>query len=295
MIKITTLTLSLLLLAALWTSCQQTHTKSSAKTERIVSLSPHLTETLYALGQQNKIVAVSDFCDYPEEASSKEKIGGLLNPNLEKMIYLQPDLIVGTPAHKELAAQLQGYHIRSLLLPNDRLADIFRTIDTLGVVLNCRGRADSLQRLIRDSLNFYQHKAREELTFHPAAMLVIGREAPLLKNITAAGGNTFLSEMWTLLGGTNSFAALPAKYAQINTEAIQQKNPDCIIEFKFKARWNVQKQKDNLRQWLALDNLKAARLGHVFVLNGNYTLIPGPRIYLLARDFLQIMQRLDKK
>jgi len=293
--KITALALTLLLLAGLGSACRKAPEANGAKAERVISLSPHITEILYALGQQDKLVAVSDFCNYPREAQKKEKIGGLLNPNLEKMVYLQPDLIIGTPAHKELARQLQSYRIRSLLLANDRLSDIFSTIDTLGVVLDCRSRADSLHRLISDSLNYYRRAGRNSVSFRPCAMLVIGREAPLLKNITVAGGHTFLSEIWELLGGKNCFTDLPAKYTQINAEAIQQKNPDCIIEFKFNKPWNAQKQKDNLRQWQALDHLKTAKDGNVFVVTGNYSLIPGPRVYLLARDFLKIMKRLNKK
>ncbi len=284
----------LILAAGLLIGCQSDQKRSAGQVERVISLSPHITETIYALGMQEKLVAVTDFCRYPPEAAKKTKIGGLLNPNLERILTLKPDLLIGTPAHLELKTKLGSQGMAFLLIPNDRVWDVFKTIDTLGAVLNCARQALALKRQIKDSLHFYAAQARKSMKHPLRAMLVIGRDAPELKNITVAGPATFLSEVWEMAGGKNAFDDLPARYATVNPEAIQTHNPDCIIEFKFRQKWDENKDWENQRQWEKLSTLKAVKSKKIFVLTGDYTLIPGPRIFRLARDFSRIITRFNQ-
>lgn len=254
----------------------------------MVSLSPHITEIIFALGAQDKLVGISDFCTYPPQTDQIERIGGLLNPNLEKLLSLKADLFIGTPAHQELALKLSEQHLRTVLLANDRFEDIFNTIDSIGVLLNKTDQAYKLQKTIHDSLAYYLAKV-PRMQQKPKALLSIGREPGSIRKITASGNNTFIAEMWRQNGAENAFADLPAKYAQISSEALLQKNPEIIIEFKFKESWNTQKNIANKKEWASLHNLQAVQRGHIYTLTGDYTLIPGPRIYLLARDYQQIL------
>ena len=271
-------------------SCNTVQKAENKTAVRIVSLSPNITEIIYALGQQDKIIAVSDFCTYPDQTSTKEHIGGLLNPNMEKIASLNADLFIGTPAHFELSKKLDHLHLRSVLLSNDRLQDIFTAIDSIGILLKCREAADSLSRSIKDSLAFYQKKTNA-FSKHPSTLLVIGREPGSARKIMVAGPNTFLNEIWEMNGGRNAFPELSAKYAQISTEALLKNNPDLIIEFKFKEKWDDKKNRINQSEWNELNQLTAVRDKQIYVLNGDYTLIPGPRIYLLARDYYTILRR----
>ena len=289
----TRLFLYLLLAAVLLFGCQTGSKKPAHAVQRVISLSPHITEVIYALGQQDKLAAVTDFCKYPPQAARKPKIGGLLNPNLERIITLRPDLLIGTPAHEELRQKLKAEGLPCLLIPNDRLSDVFTTIDTIGAVLNCRNRARQLVRQIKDSLNAYARLSAGKISEPIRAMLVIGRDAPELKNITVAGSETFLSEVWQLVGGQNAFADLPVKYATVNPEAIQTHNPDCIIEFKFGQKWDEKKDRENRKQWSKFAMLSAVQKKRIFVFTGDYTLIPGPRIFKLARDYSRIVKRFN--
>jgi iron complex transport system substrate-binding protein len=263
--------------------------------QRIVSLSPHITEIIYALGQQKKIVAVSDFCNYPPEAQSKERIGGLLNPNLEKILSLRANLFIGTPAHSDLAGKLTKQHLKAVLLPNDRLEDIFTSIDSIGSLLHCPKRAETLIRTIRDSLRFYQTAAQQLKHRNTRALFVIGREPGGLRKITIASGQTFLSQVWKELGGSNTFGKLPMKYVQINREALLENNPDVVIEFRYKESWNAQKQAKLIKEWQRLNRLQAVQNKHIFAVTKDYTLIPGPRIYKLAADYYHIMKNLQDR
>ena len=79
---------------------------------------------IYALDQQSKLVAVTDYCNYPPEAKSKGTIGALVNPNIEKIISLKPDLLIGTTAHRELAIKLSSKNLKTILLSNDTIDEI---------------------------------------------------------------------------------------------------------------------------------------------------------------------------
>lgn len=273
------------------TACQKPENHSHSKSvKRVVSLSPHITEIIFALDAQDKLVGISDFCTYPPETDQIERIGGLLNPNLEKLLSLNADLFIGTSAHNDLAQKLYKQSLHTVLLPNDRFEDIFTAIDSIGILLQKSDKARQLQKTIRDSVAFYT-KQSVQFDQKPKALLSIGREPGTTRKITASGNETFIAEMWQKAGAENVFSNLPAKYAQVSREALLKMDPDLIIEFKFKETWNAEKDQANKKEWTDLRNLQAVRRGQVYVLSGDYTLIPGPRIYLLARDYQNILQK----
>ncbi len=263
---------------------------SAKSIKRIISLSPHITEILYALGQQNKLVGVTDYCQFPPQAKQKEHIGGFLNPNLEKIISLRPDLLIGVPSNAELAHKLAGEHFKAVLLPNDQLNDLFFTIDSLGRLLHCPTKAKQLVKTIQDSLDYYRQKAKLLSRRHLTAMLVIGRDPGSTTHLTVVGPHTFIDSIWTLVGGKNVFNDLPARYAQVNRENVLLKQPRIIIEFKFNEQWNARKDALNKKEWQSLEQIPAVKFGNIYVLTGNYTLIPGPRVYKLAGDYYHILQ-----
>ena len=282
--------LILVLAISSFISCQVQNEIKTVKNERIVSLSPNITEIIFALNQQHKLIAVSEYCTYPAEANQIERIGGLLDPNMERLLSLNADLFIGTPAHQELAHKLRTANKHTVLLPNDQLADVFSSIDSIGSLLGCNAEAQQLMASIQDSLAHYKTLA-SELKSSSRALLVIGRDPGGTHKITASGTETFLSEVWQLLGAQNTFSNLPARYAQISREALLINNPELIIEFKFKQDWNEKKDFENKKSWADLITLSAVKRDRIFVLTGDYTLIPGPRIYLLARDYYNILVR----
>ncbi len=282
-----------LVLMLLGAGCNQQPAPAQQKTQvkRIISLSPHVTEILYVLGQQDKLVGVTDYCSYPPQAAKKPHIGGLLNPNIERIILLKPDVLIGVPAHQSLAEKLKKQGLTTVLLPNDQLTDVFFTIDSLGRLLNCRKQAKALIRSLKDSLNHYQRLAHSLTPENRCAALVIGREPGTVRHITIVGPHTFLDSVWTLVGGKNVFDDLPVGYTQVGQEALLTKQPDIIIELRINEQWDSQKELQNFKEWQPLSEVRAVQKRNIFVLTGNYTLIPGPRLYLLAKDFYHILRQ----
>ncbi len=263
--------------------------------DRIISLSPNITEIIYALSLEDKLVAVTDYCNYPPEARQKEKVGGLLNPNLELIVALKPDLIIGPPAYLDTAKKLSAQGIRSLLLPMDNVNDIYSSIDSVGSVFQSEKRAENLNKAIRDSITYFNNKIKELSVEIPSAMLVLGREPGTTRNISVLGPGSFIDEIWRGAGGINTFADMKMAFAQVSREAVITRKPELILEFKFNEEWNDQKNQRNLEEWGDVNEVPAVLKKQIYVLTGDYTLIPGPRTYLLVKDFYLVLKKYSER
>jgi iron complex transport system substrate-binding protein len=315
--------LILLFIFSISQNCSEVQEEPGNK-RRIISLSPFITEIIYALGVDDELIAVTDFCSFPQDAGNKTKIGGLLDPNIEMIIALKPTHILGQPAHAGLNQQLARFGLHIVAVANENIDDIFNAIKTIGKVLDCNTQAAHLISVLQDSLN----RIRDH-TYPPAsplimnypdsggsreedlniknvsrfqaestqygdtikAMLIIGREKGSLRNIMVAGNNTFIGEMWQLAGGHNLYPDLTTHYSMVSLESIIIRNPDVIIEFDSGQNRRITRDSE-ISEWELLKEVNAVKQGNLFLVSGNYIFISGPRFYLLARDFKKIMNML---
>lgn len=266
------------------------HQIPESEDSRIISLSPHWTEIIYELNLEDQLLAVSDFCNYPARAKEKEKIGGLFNPNIEKIVSLKPDLILGVPSHSRLNQQLSEFGLQIVMHPNENISDILQSIELMGTKTSKVRESQELIRYISSRLDSIKMAASRE---NPkTAMLIIGREKGQVNDLTVAGKETFLSEIWTLAGGENAFEDLPTRYASVNLESILDKNPDIIIEFETIPETGVVRTKP-ASEWMILRSVNAIKNENIFTISAGYTMIPGPRLIRLAGDMLQIIKQAD--
>ena len=273
--------------------CSDSNDKNTASGNRIISLAPHITEIIYTLHAQDQLVAVTDFCRYPEEAASKEKIGGLLDPNIEKIIMLKPTLIFGLPSHQKLARELSKYGLTVTMMPDENIHDVLFSIKKIGELIDRNHQATQLinhMNTLLDSLS--EHSVSRSM---PAALL-IGRTKGTLTNMTVAGSGTYIDDLWHIAGGENSYKDLPGRYGTINTESLLLRDPEVIIEFDMNRESGIYRENPG-SEWNFLKNLQAVRKKMIFVIGGDYTLIPGPRLVILAKDFSKIIDivRSDQK
>jgi iron complex transport system substrate-binding protein len=265
-------------------ACSDHGGKIEAERNRIISLSPHITEIIFALQVQEDLVAVTDFCKYPLEVQTKTTIGGLLNPDIERIIRINPTHLFGIPAHEELNRELKKFNLEINMMPNENISDVLNTIRTIGGLVNRSAQAARLMKSLKDSLDRLKSEA---MGFR--AMLIIGKEKGTLRNITVTGPNTFIDEIWHLVGGDNIFYDLPTRYGSISLEAIVERNPDIIIEFDVTGDRAVLKQPISA-EWNLLKSVNAIKNNDLYLVRGNHCLIPGPRMILLAKDFHHILQ-----
>lgn len=189
--------------------------------QRIVSLSPGVTEILYALGAQDHLVGRTDFCSYPAECQSIESIGGISNLNIEKVVSLKPDLVIGGSLIPQAAVeQLQQLGIAvALVTEQQQFEGLFTSIAKIGLLCGRSDRADSLNEALHKLL-----PSVDSAEVHPTVYYVAGFGAS--GNYTA-GGNTFINDIIALAGGSNIAADMEGW--SYSLEALMAKDPDYVV------------------------------------------------------------------
>ncbi|NMA21567.1 MAG: ABC transporter substrate-binding protein [Lentisphaerae bacterium] len=285
--------LALLLLCSCKEAAQKPEApaKVSSDSQRIISFAPAITEILFALGLGDRVVAVSNFCQYPPEVQSLPKAGGLLDPNLEAIVRLEPDCVIVYGNHTSVLELLERLNIPALVPCGDNLPEIMQTILLLGKTFN---RQQLAEKIVADMKNRLEQLRLALPPQHPVptVMVIAWRERGqgTLKNITVAGNDQFYSEMVTIAGGKLLPDNPKLEYPMIGAEGIMQLNPDLIIEIAPELQGKPEKVlKQTVQDWHLLPELEAVKKQQVFLITDDYAAIPGPRSILLAEKFAAIL------
>ncbi len=256
--------------------------------QRIVALTPSLVETLFALGLGDRVVGVGDYTYWPDAAVRKPHLGGLFNPNLERIVSLHPDLAILGPSERDLAAKLRPLKIDVLVVPNESLADVERSFYTIAVTCNVQEAGKRLAAEWRAGL------APNPLPGPPLKVILsVGRSPGRLGEITVAGHGTFLDELLGRLGAVNAFADAPTLYPQIGVEEIVARKPDVVLELRSDPL-TPEQAAAIVRDWQALPEVPAVRNHAVEVVAGSFVLIPGPRLPQLYRAMREALARASR-
>ncbi|MDI6860699.1 MAG: helical backbone metal receptor [Caldisericia bacterium] len=193
------------------------------KPKRIISLAPSNTEILFALGLKDEIIGVTEFCNYPEEAKKKEKIGGFSNPNLEKIYSLKPDFVFGIRGNPiDLFINLKKLNIKNLAFDPKSLDDLFNLILTIGKVVDKREEAKELVK----NLNERRFKILEEAKKLKKRKVYL----EIWNNpYMSVGKNTYLNEIIEEVGGINIASKATGDWPILSQEFIINENPEVII------------------------------------------------------------------
>jgi iron complex transport system substrate-binding protein len=229
---------------------------------------------LFAMGAGDRVVAIGSFDHYPPEAERLPRVGALIDPNVERILTLRPDLVVVYGTQADLISQLDRAHIPFYSYTHRGLSDIATTIRALGarvgVDANANALADGLERRLADI------RGRVGKSPRPRTLLVFGREPGSLRNIDASGGDGFLHDMLEAAGGTDVLADVHRQSVMMSTEMILTRRPDVIVELRY-ARGDAVSDAD-MRAWDALPSVPAVRNHKVFLLRGEEFVVPGPRV-----------------
>jgi len=193
--------------------------------QRIISLSPSNTEILFALGLGDKVVGVTDVCNYPPEAKEKEKIGGYSNPSLEKIIDLKPDLILaafGNPG--KLIEQLENLNLIVVGLNPKTIEDIFGSIELVGKITDEEKKASELVKNLRERVERVTFITKNLTSEQKPGVLYVVWYKPLW----TAGSGTFIDELIQKAGGVNIAGDLSG-WPKISLETVIEKDPRIII------------------------------------------------------------------
>jgi iron complex transport system substrate-binding protein len=248
----------------------------SAAPQRIVSLVPAVTEMLFAIGAGARLVGVSSFDEHPPEVRAITRVGGLVDPDVERILSLRPDLAIVYGTQDDLVTQLARARIPMFTYRHAGLPDVTATIRALGVRVARAAAAAEVAGRIEQRLA--EIRARVTGRGRPGTLLVFGRQAGTLRGIYASGGLGFLHDMLEAAGGRNLFEDVPRESVQATTEVILARAPEVIVELKYGGSIKVEEVAGEREAWSGLAAVPAVKNGRVIVLVGDEFVVPGPRV-----------------
>jgi iron complex transport system substrate-binding protein len=238
---------------------------------RIVSASPAITELVYALGQGDKLVAVTDYCDYPSDVVARKNnhtlqtIGGFYTPNFEKLVNASPDLVlldVSVQADKDMMAQLDIFHIKYVVMFEcSNTTEVYHNIEVAGKVLNKTEAAQNMIASMKDRFAGIITSIGTP-TVRPKVMVAVYFDE---SSLWIDGGQTFIDDIITSAGGTNAYADVPG-FKNVARESAVQANPDYIIVAATMNQQSPQEVYDSVMNDTLIKGTNAVQNHHVYIL-----------------------------
>ena len=263
----------LLAICLLLNSCSKneipSQTKSHPIPQRIITLSPSATEIIYAINAQDKLVAHSDFCDYPEQVKSIPSVGGFDGKTLsiEKILSFNPDFVYLTKGmHDYLVPFLEKHNINYYISVANSISSVIQEIKDIGTITNHAIQAAEVCSQIENKLNTIAQKTKN--LPKPTVYWEVWNP-PFM----TAGNNSFINEIITLAGGINIFSDLEQPYPVISEEAILMRNPQIIIIPN--STVGGTSAVTNRKNW---QNISAVKNNKIYSVDANIISRPGPRL-----------------
>ncbi len=255
----------------------------SAPPRRIVSLVPSVTEVLYAIGAEDLLVGVTDFCDYPPEAKRKPHVGGMLSPNLETLVTLKPDLVVATRSGntEETFDQLKRLGIPVYLADPTTVSDVLRLVSNLGELTGHRDGAAAVDKDIERRIEAVRDRVAGRPL--PRVLYVLWPE-PLI----VPGKGALVSELIAIAGGASVTADQGQGYPRMSLEAAVGRAPEVIILASHGSKGGPAAR----QQWERLESMPAIKSGRLYTADGDLMHRYGPR-FLVGLESLARLIHLE--
>lgn len=245
--------------------------------ERIVSLAPSSTEILFAVGAGDKVVGLTDYCDYPYnftawiEAGNMTSIGSFQNPSVEPIVLLDPDLVLASKQSLEVTDNLRNLGINVLVLDAKNISDVFQDILLVGRATNHYSEAVEVEIELRQKIDAISSQAMDA-TSTPKVYHEI---YPL----RSAGPDTFIDELITLAGGTNIFHDAATRYPSVSSEAVIEKNPDVMVfPDSYMGREHFSETLEDVQNRAGWDLINAVQNNKIYEINSDIISRSAPRL-----------------
>jgi iron complex transport system substrate-binding protein len=252
---------------------------------RIISLAPSITETLFALGLGDKVVGVTNYCHYPPATESIERIGGYTDANLEKILSLEPDLVILQKEHEKQRSFLQRYGLTTLAVDFSTIKNICHSFEIIGKKCGAEKEADSLVLCFAPLLHSDTSTAPR-----PKVLLCVGRDSPgggTVKSVYAAGAGTFYNSLIEAAGAVNAFVDTIPHYPKLSMEGIITVAPDIIIDVAPAMGDYV--CTTLVADWKSAAMIPAVDKNRVYCLAADYATVLGPRVLKLFSDIREMI------
>lgn len=242
---------------------------------RIVCLVPAVTETLFAIGAGAQVAAVSSFDNYPPDVAGLQRVGALLDPDVERILSLRPDLVVVYASQADLRTQLGRAGVPTYVYTHAGLPDVTTTIREVGERTGHGASASQLAGTIERRIAAVRHTI-DGLRKIPA-LVVFEREPLSLRGIYASGGIGFIHDLLEAAGGRNVFADVKQEAVQATTELVLARRPEVILELRPAVTTETDRRRE-IAAWDRLGSLPAVRSKRIYIFSDQKMSIAGPRV-----------------
>lgn len=264
---------------------------ASAAPQRIISLSPNVTEILDGVGAFDRVVAVSSFCDYPPEAKALPRVGGWTDTSLEQVLSLHPDLVILTDAQQPLVeSRLHALGIRTLVVGSQSLEDVFGAVSAIGKAVGNEAQAQRLAESMRAELQSISAAVAGRP--RPSVLVVVDRLPGTLRDVYVATGDSYLITIVEIAGGKPITPEAAHNYIQISSEALVASDPEVVFDVVQALNAPVAVpgasglQEDPTAVWRSVD-IRAVRNGRIYPLSDKRFVHPSPFVVRAAREFAE--------
>ena len=257
--------------------------------ERIVSLSPSVTEVLFELGLGERVVGVTSFCKYPAEAEGIRKVGGYLDPNYEAIAVLRPDVVVLREEFEQAKNRLEGLGIRTVTVDHNGIEGIVESFGIIGRQCGAAARAREIAADLKARMEHIRRKTEGQP--RPTVMICVERQmgSGSITGVCAAGSDGFYDELIRIAGGVCAFEETGIAFPSVSTEGILNADPDVIIDVIPDLEERNLDEGTVRKDWLGLSGVSAVRNGRVHVLTEDFMVIPGQRFVLIIEKLARII------
>jgi iron complex transport system substrate-binding protein len=255
---------------------------SASPPQRIVSLAPSLTETLFALGLGKSVVGVTRYCANPPEVQSLPQVGGFLDPNFEAIVSLEPDLVVLIPSSEATEDRLESLGVFVLTIDQHDVGSLLQSISILAEVCGVPDKGANLREQIGRQLAAIS--AKVESAPRRRAVVVVGHDigGGAVRSVWAAGPDTFYDGVLEIAGGVNAVTESVVRYPELSREGLAALDPDVVLDVIAGVE---DRDLAGIRSgWRELVELRAVRDGRVEILEGDVMVVPGPRLPQLVEN-----------
>ncbi len=258
--------------------------------QRVISLVPNITEMMFRMGLQDRLVGRTEYCNYPPQVKQLPSVGGYLDPDYETMLQLHADAVLLLPGAYYID-KFRQLGFRTIEIPNETIDDILTGFQILGKTFN---RPQIAQQVIADIQDTLQLVKQQAIEIPLKALILIGHEPGSLRGLYAVSRGSFISELWERAGGRNIFTRRTPRYFPVSLETVVAANPDIIVDIHGKLL--SEKEKNRCRRlWQRFPDLNAVQHHRIVVLDKPGILIPGPRITKTAIMFHTILMEISRQ
>ena len=270
---ITFFTVSVVFIVSCFASREAAPTRHKGTPQRIVSLAPSVTETLFTIGAGDRVVGVTEFCNWPPEVKNLPKVGQFARFNFERVLWLKPDLVViaHNPPSEVIFQELDQFGIPPLVIGAWNMEETIRSVRDMGRAVGLEQEAEAVASEMERKLAMVKNAVKDAPKVK--AVIVYGREPLIL-----GGPGTFADDILSLAGGVNIAADATIKYPRYSIERLVLEGPDVIIEAGCIDEFGDGSASHISDFWNSWPSIPAVKNGRIVLISSDLLSRPGPRV-----------------